>query len=445
MERDTLLRFVTDRLTRSPVDGWEIFLSSGKSWSVEVRGGEVDALRVSEPIGIGLRILSNKSIGFSFSTSFDQHAVDRTVESAMTAARSQTPDSAASFPLPATIPAAPPIADSRFSSLTDAERIDTARRLEALCRSLDRRVSTVRRAVYAENVLDVHIINSNGLQTGWVATSVSCSVSLVASDGSDSQSGWDFETSHFFDRIDPERVARRAVDRATGLLGARKFPTMKGMVLFDPNTAADMLELVARSFCGDTLAKGKSLLAGRRGERIFAPLLTVIDDGLYPDGSGTAPCDGEGVPSHRTVLVERGVVNGFLFDTFWGDKLGERSTGNGVRGGFRTVPRPAPRNLYIVPGSTSRETLIRSVNRGVLVTDLIGMHTADPVSGDLSVGVSGCLVERGELTTPVREMVLTGNVMELFGRVTAVGDDLRMFGPIGSPTLLVDGMDLSGR
>ncbi|GAB4294554.1 MAG: TldD/PmbA family protein [Desulfuromonadia bacterium] len=444
MEPDLILSRIMTRLEQGGSGEWELFFSRGKSLTVEVRGGEVDAVRISEPIGCGIRVVEGGSIGFSFTTSFDDRAIDRAIDNARTAARAQTPDPASRLPQPGVYAPVPDLYDHSLPSIPEERKIDVARRLERIALSHDPRIRTVRRAVYADSLVEVSIRNSRGVAGGYRSTSVSCSISLVASEGDDSQSGWDFDTSHHFDRIDPEKIARRGCERATALLGARKIETMRVPVIFDDQTASELLGTLAPSFCGDMIVKGKSRLAEKRGELFFSPHITIVDDGLFPDGAGSAPFDGEGVPSRRILLVEGGRLSAFLLDAFWGGKMGEPSTGSGVRGSFRGTPRPAPRNLFIQPGTTPRRELVAHLDRGVLVTDLVGMHTADPVSGDFSVGISGFLIQGGEIAFPIREMVLTGNLFDLFARVIGVGDDLRMFGPVGSPSLLVDGMDLSG-
>jgi len=444
MNPEAILSRVATRLERASVAEWEIFFSRGRSLTIEVRGGEVDGVRVSEPSGCGIRVIEGGSVGFSFTTIFGEREIDCAIDNALTAARAQTPDPASRFPLPAPYTPLPELWDPSVESTPQERKIGIATLLEKEVRSLDPRVRTVRRAVYADSSVEILLRNFWGVQGEYRSTSVSCSVSLVASDGDDSQSGWEFDTSHRLDRIDPEGVARRGVERAVSLLGARKVETMRVPVLFDSHTASDLLETLAPSFCGDMVVKGKSRLGGKEGVGLFSPLLTILDDGLLPDGGGSAPFDGEGVPSRRTTLVEGGTLCGFLLDTFWGGKMGRDSTGNGVRGSFRGTPRPAPRNLYIQPGRVDRQGVIATLSRGLLVTELVGMHTADPVSGDFSVGISGFLIRGGEVATPIREMVLTGNLFDLLGRVVAVGSDLRMYGTVGSPSILVEEMDISG-
>jgi PmbA protein len=180
------------------------------------------------------------------------------------------------------------------------------------------------------------------------------------------------------------------------------------------------------------------------GERVAAAGVTLIDDGTYPTGIGSAPFDGEGVPSGKTVLVESGVLQGYLYNTYTAKKEGKASTGNAVRASFKTTPSVGTTNFYLKPGNQAPEELVREVSNGLYVLEVMGMHTANPISGDFSIGAKGVWIENGVLSRPVRGIVIAGNVIELLKQVDAVASDLRFFGSRGAATFRVTGLTVSG-
>jgi PmbA protein len=256
--------------------------------------------------------------------------------------------------------------------------------------------------------------------------------------------GWDFGFSSAYDGIHVHEIARIAGAKAVGLLGARKVPTMNCPAILDNYVATDILEVLAPAFLAENVQKGKSLLAGREGELIFAECLKIRDDGIFPGGMATAPFDGEGVARQNTVLVEEGVLRGFLYDTYCGRRAGRPSTGNAARGGVKGPPRMGINNFFIENGTHSMSGLADGIGRGLLVTSVMGMHTANPISGDFSVGAAGFLVENGLVTVPVKGVAIAGNILELFRSVERVGNDLRFFGAAGAPSLRVAALDVSG-
>ena len=168
----------------------------------------------------------------------------------------------------------------------------------------------------------------------------------------------------------------------------------------------------------------------------------MIDDGLYPGGDQTRPFDDEGTPSRKTVIINKGIVSHLLYDTYWGKRDGVPSTGNADRKSAVSIPHLDFTNFYLSPGTKKPEELIM-INRGILITEVIGMHTADPISGDFSVGMQGFLVEKGE-KRPVRSMALTGNLHEFFSKIIDVGSDLRFYGSFGAPTISIEEASVSG-
>ena len=439
---DTVERLLKGR----QLDGYEIMVSQSRDLSIEAKGGKVDAFRCAEPFGVAVRIQRGEGLGFSFSTTLDPEALARMVDGAIVAAEMQTPDPCNVLPLAsaAPYPELAGIYDAALPGIPEQEKIARVLDLERLVLSRDHRLKRVRKCSYGESLSSLLIRNSHGLNAGYHGSYVSCSVSAVAEADGDAEIGWDFDFSHRFSGIDLDRIADGASRKATSLLGARPIPTMRSQVVLDNRVATQLLEILAPSFLAENVQKGKSLLGGRMGERLFSGLVTVRDNGLLPGGMGSAPCDGEGVSQQDTRLVAGGVLEGFLFDSYWGKRVGSASTGNAVRNGVKGPPRMGVHNLFIEPGETSAEALLAGVEKGVLITEVMGMHTANPISGDFSVGAAGFYLEGGAIVHPVKGIAIAGNLLDLFGGVDMVASDLRFFGSVGSPALRIGELDVSG-
>ncbi|GFO60370.1 peptidase [Geomonas silvestris] len=427
-------------------DAFEIMLTRSRDLAVEARNGQLDTFRCAEPFGVAVRVKVGSGLGFSFSTSFDEAALKQMVEGAVVGATMQTPDPFCVLPapLPGGYPVLPHLYDPAFFATPDQEKVERALELERRVLAQDPRVKRVRKCSYSESVYQVLIQNSLGVAAQYQGTQLSLSASAVAEAEGGAQMGWDFAFSHRLDGVDPEKVAAGAAGKAVALLGARPFATMRCPVVLDRHVAAQLLEVLAGSFLGENVHKGKSRLAGRTGERIFSEQVSVRDNGLLENGMGSAPCDGEGVPQQDTALVTSGILQGFLYDSYWGIRLGAASTGNSVRGGVKGPPRLAAHNLHLQPGRSTPEELRAGIGRGVLITDVLGMHTANAISGDFSVGATGYYLEGGELVHPVKGIAIAGNLFELFNNVELVADDLRFFGSVGSPSLRIGELDVSG-
>jgi PmbA protein len=266
----------------------------------------------------------------------------------------------------------------------------------------------------------------------------------VAEEGGNSETGWEFDYNRFYKNLKIEDVGIEAAEKAIKMLGAKRINTCRVPVILDPKVSCDFLGILSSSLSADSVQKGKSMLADKLNSKIASPILNLIDDGTLDGGIGSAPVDGEGTPTKRTPLIEKGCLKGFLHNIYTANKWKTSSTGNSVRGGFKGLPGVGVTNLFVEKGNISREGLINGVDKGLYITEAMGVHTANPISGDFSIGIAGHYIENGKISFPVRGVVMAGNILELMKGVEAVADDLRFFGRVGSPSIKISEVVISG-
>ena len=321
--------------------------------------------------------------------------------------------------------------------------LERALALEQAAREADPRVDAVRKPTLEAVEVCREIRNHRGQTVAWQESAFLASVEVAASGGDGAETGWAADERRRLADLEPEAVGREAAMRAAELLGARPAPQGIHPVVLDSRVAAELLEALAPSLLGESHLKTTSLLLDRLGERVASARLTVWDDGLRPGGAGTQPVDDEGTPRQRTRVISAGVLEALLYDRVTAARAGARSTGNAV-GGPSAPPRPGATNLYIEPGAGGGpEALMGELGRGLWVREVLGVHTVDPISGEFSLGCSGLWFEGGAPAFPVCGAAVSGNLLDLFDRVVAVGSDLRFQGTVGSPSLAVDGVDLA--
>ncbi len=441
------------RLGRSAADDWEIYWELGNERALERREGKLDAIETARASGgLALRVLRRGRLGFAVSTDASPAGQGALVEAALGAARLADRDPMGGFTTPAEVgvlPAVPP-ADRALARTSEAERASWAAAAEAAARRAGGRLVRVNRTGVSDAETWTHLRTRAGVALASHQTIVSTDVQLVAERGAEAQVGYAWAFSFDAAGLAPARVGRRAAERATMLLGAGSVRTGRHDVLLDAEVVAGLLDALAPALTAESVRKGKSLV-GRVGATVGAPGVTLADDATNVRGAGVRAFDGEGVASRRTVLVEGGVLRGLLYDRREAElarqsgEAGARSTGSCERSGPRSLPVLAAGALVLEAGRTSRRALERSLWSGLVVTELLGLHTIDPARGQFSLGASGFRVTRGERAGGVAGFAIAGDFLSLLGAVREVGSDLVHHGTVGAPSLLVEGVEVAGR
>jgi PmbA protein len=420
---------------------FEIFASATDNIRAESKEGAMGSLVRSNESGISLRLLMDEAFGFSYGP----EATPELIDAAITSARYQFKDKFNRLPGSQGGYQGMDIYDQGVQDLNAEECISRAVALELSAREADSRIQQVRKASFSRSVSHIHITNSHGIDISTKLSFVSSSIMVMAKDGDDSQSGYDFDFSHLADKVHVAEVGKRAALRATEMLHARRIKTMKLPVLFDDTCTAQMLEFISDAFSGENVMKGKSYLKDKLGKECFSPSITLTDNALDVRAADAGPFDGEGVGTRRTVLAQNGAIQAFVYDTYWGNVAGTTSTGNSLRGGYRSTPTAGIRHLAMEPGARDIASVIHGMGKVLKITDIMGMHTANPITGEFSVGVNGILLENGAPAYPVREAAISGNMYQLFSAVAAVGTDLREFGNVLCPSILIESIDVSAQ
>jgi len=271
-------------------------------------------------------------------------------------------------------------------------------------------------------------------------------VGPVAVEGDSAQTGFESDHALALPGLSAERIGRGAAEMATAKLGAGSYGTRRVELVLAPRVTAGLFGALAPALYADNVLKGKSLFAQRLGETVATESLTLVDDGTLKGGGKAAPIDGEGVVMGETSLIREGTLTGYLHSTYTARKMGAQSTGNSVRGSYHSPPRVGSTNLYPRPGDLSREELLAEVADGLYISEVMGLHTINPISGEYSIGALGWVIVRGELTEAVEGIAIAGNVLDLLGSVMAVASDLRLFyHGGGGATVLLEGVSVSGK
>lgn len=427
-------------------DAAEVFLRSSISTNIEVKGQKVDAFDRARDVGAGLRVLAGGRLGFAYTTDLSDAALGKLAQEAVTNARNTEPDPFNGLPgKPSGKYREVNIYDPALVALGEEEKIARVMAMEREAFAVDPRIKRIRKASVRYSSGETLLMNSNGAVVSYRGTSGYSSIEVVAEENGESQAGWDYDVNRFYGKLEIEEVGRRAARKALNLLGAKGIPSVKAPVVLERTVAEEILSITASGLSAESVQKKKSLFMGKLGQAVMSPLITVVDDGLLDGGIGTAPADDEGVPLSRKTVIDEGSLMMFLYNTYTANRDKTVSTGNAVRGGFKGVPGVGVTNLSIEPGKLSPEEVIAGTEKGLYVMEIMGAHTANPISGDFSVGATGFWIEKGKIAFPVREVTIAGNVLDLMNNIDAVCNDLKFSGRIGSPTLRVRELSIAGK
>jgi len=422
----------------------ELHTVCSRARKYEARENRLDAISFSDTLVLGLRVFRSNRMGFSYGFVGDDADLERMAKEAAFCAESSDPDDAYGLPDVDVPPADISLYDPATESVSEEEKRDFTQSLEAEAVARDPRMKRVRTASLQETVSDVSLMNSRGVSLSRRESRCFAFVEAIAEAGAEGQAGYGFGFARSLRGLDAGAIAGEGADRALRMLGAVRPKTGEYRVVLENGAAAELIEVLAPSFLAPQVAKGKSMLANKLGERVASEAVFVNDDPQDSAGSGAEPFDGEGVACRKQELISGGILCGYLSDSFWGRKINVKSTGSCRRSGGKTPPAVGASNLCLPSGSFSPDKLLAAAYDGILLTEFMGIHTADPVSGDFSVGASGIRIEGGRLAEPLHGFAVSGNILDLLEKVESVGNDFRWFGDIGAPSLLVARIAVGG-
>ncbi len=422
----------------------EIYGVYQRALKIEVAQQQVETLKDAREKGLGIRVIKNGRLGFAYTTALEAGAIKAAVRAALKASTYMSADEHLNLTPAGAIYPQLQTFDDLIEQHSLEDKIALAQKLEALAIETDQRIKIVERSGYEQSMYQISILNSLGLDVSGQGNYCSLYQYVVAEQDDDAQGGFASKSCRNYRDLSPEEVADRATHRALRSLKARSLASQELPCILKPYVAVKFLGLLGQMLDAEAVLKGKSLLAGKIGQAIAAREFTVMDDGTLKGGLGSFPFDDEGVPAQQNTLIKDGVLQGFLYDNYNARKAGLRSSGNAVRMSFRNLPKVGPSNLLIKAGDQDEAALLEPIAKGLYITNIMGMHTANPVSGDFSLGASGIVIEQGELTYPVRGLLIAGNMTELLQDIDALGNELRFFGSRAAPSLRVAALSVAG-
>ncbi len=437
------------RLLKGRAGLYEVFYSADKGISAESQGMSVDALKVRFNAGVGLRVISNARPGFAFTNLLSEDSIGAMVDTALSGSVETAADSYLMLPSPSEpfCKGELEIFDTSYGSTSEEEKIARAVEIEEGAREASGKITRVRKASYQESMRTTRVVNSEGVDVTRRATFFSGHVTAIAEEGGEAQMGWEIGLGHKRGSLEPYAIGRAAALDALDKLGAREIKTVKCPAVIKNTVVCELLEALAGSFLADNVSKGRSMLKDRVGELVVSDCLNIRDDGALKGGWATGAFDGEGAPSSCTSIIEKGVLGGFLYDSYWARRLGALSTGNASRAGYENWPAVGISNLYMENAGKgcSLDGLFKRMRKGLFITEVMGVHTINPVTGEFSLGASGRWIEDGGLSYPVKGAAVSGNLLDLFSRVEDTADDMRFIGAVGAPSIYINEIEASGK
>jgi PmbA protein len=424
----------------------EAVVVSEQETEVRVYEGEIESYTSAASQGVGVRVIAGDRQGFAYAGSLDDDVLAESLAEARDNAGFGTVDEALGLAEPDGVPVADlDLFNPKLAEFPNESKIEMALELEKAVLSADPRITGVESAEYVDVIAAGAVVTNTGIRTSGRDSACYVATYPLAQQDDETQSGFGFSVGRDPHALDVERAAAEAVDRATRLLGASKPPSERVTVVLDPWVTAQFLGIVGSTLSGESVLKGRSLFAGRLDDEVGSAVLTLVDDPTNPEAFSATESDGEGLATRRNALIEDGVLQRFLHNSYTARRSDTASTGSAVRG-YASTPGVGCMALSLVPGTKSQEELIAGVGEGILIQGVTGLHSGvNPVSGDFSTGAEGLRITGGELGEPLREFTIASTIQRMLLDVVAVGGDVEWL-PMAAAgvSLVVNDVTVSG-
>jgi PmbA protein len=446
MNYQLLAENIVKKALKLGADEAEAYLESGREFEVTVRNGDVETIKQATSKGIGLTVYKERKLGFSYTSDFSDKSLEefakKTVELSLVADPKPwngLPDfkkgKIKDFNL----------YDPSISEIPNEKKIKIAKEVERVALAYDKRITKSEGGWCGDSETEIFIVNSKGVSHSSTQTGVFFGAGVIAGEGSDMQSGyWGSSKRHFKDLDAVEKVAREAGKRAVEKLGAKPVQTQKAPVVYDRYGAGSFWYGILRAMDGDSVYKKTTFLTEYLDKAIASGLVTIIDDPTIPRHVASLPFDGEGKITRKNILIDKGILKMFIYDSITARKAGVKTNTITKRGGYRSPAYASFINIIVQNGSVDRKKIISGIKNGFYVTGLRGLGTDVP-TGNYSCGASGFWIKDGELAFPVDGITLGGNAFDILKNIEIVADDLDIRGGLNSPSFKVAEMAIGGK
>jgi PmbA protein len=418
---------------------WDAYIEGKETREVKVNSAQIDSVKSAVMAGAAIRVFKNGKMGFAYTTSPDgvKSAVEKAEENCLIEGYENYSPGAASYS------GGLRMDSGNFENNTMDKIKEAAFALESSVNTFGSGVKYARDATVSENKSTITYFNSSGSSAVYSRTSAFCYVTAIAGEEGAQEAVDAAATSADFTKLDFAATGKSAAARAAAMLGGGSVKSGKYGLFMPPHTAVDLLSVLSQLFLGNNIRKGKSLFKDNHyGDVIGPDFLEIRDDPNLEMRAGSYPIDAEGTAGLNKAVVKNGKINSFLYDIF--NAAGSVSTGNCARRGFKAMAEPGASNFYIPAGKTPREAALENFT-GIYADALMGLHTANPVSGNFSLGVAGWLYEKGKIIKPVKETLIAGNIKDIMKNITAICDDLEFYFSFGSPSIVIKDVTAAGK
>ncbi len=409
-------------------DNAEVFIEEDKSMKVELKNDKIDFAKNEVNIGLGVRVIIKNKMGFAHTS--DLTKFKETVKQAVVNSKANVIDEHFNLAKPSKYPVVKGIYDSKFEVFSVDDGIDFSQRLLDTCIEESCEPTS---GGFSTGKCTSLILNSNGVECGNIETGFGGFLAVNAEVGGEKSTAYDSSSSCFIHNLNPEDLAKDVCKLAKDSVGGKSIETSDKDVILDYNASIGLLGAFISGFSADNVQRGRSMLADKLGEKMLSSSLTIFDDATLENGMNSSRCDGEGTASQKTCLVKNGIINSFIYDLYTASKVGSKSTGNAGRG-YSSTPSISNSNIII---EFNEFIDLDDIKDGVWVTDVLGAHTANPISGDFSVEINNAfIIENGELIAPVKKGMLSGNIFDVLSDVEALSGSVKQKGNVVLPRLL---------
>jgi PmbA protein len=439
---------LAERLVKKSIglgaDSAEVFIEISRNLSIQVLKSEIETIEEASSQGVGFRVFVEGKMGFSHCNDFSNRSLEDTISRAIAFARLTTPDENNILSSDKGVTSVSGLFDPAIATGTMDKKISMVLDLEKLAMK-DPRITKSSGAGYGEGESEIFIANSSGILKNFKSSGCSLGVSVVAEKGDQKNTGEESCSRVFFaDLKSLEEIASVASQRAWELLDPVMIKTQRAAVLFDPDVARSLLGGIITAINGERVLQGASFLKDHLSKQFASSLLSITDDGTRQKSLGSAPFDGEGVPTMKNILVQNGILKSFIYNTKAATRAGVVSTGNASRGGFSSLPGIGTHNVYVDTGNYSQEEIIANTKKGLLLKEVTG-YGIDAVSGNFSGGASGFWIENGEIVFPVKGVTIAGKAFDILNAIDLMGNDIDMNMTFAAPTFRVAEMQIGGK